>query len=209
MDGQLVWCVALLLYVYDSVSLRDREAVLRYSIGGVTALLMTPSLTIAGRRIYVPNPLRPDHCDLLLTSPSSAELSPLDRYFIDRASWMYFMHQIVAVAASVTLFGLTPLLATRMNLLYACLITVGTTYWLCSFHWIEMWKNRRMLGIDGKALRSDILHILLCPPNALNCARRIAALRHPRYGVLPSLRAFSRYDAEKYEEQFQPLRVAV
>jgi hypothetical protein len=207
-DGQVVWFVALLLYVYDSVSLQDRHAILRYSIGGVTAMLMMPSLTIGERRVFVPNPLRPDHCDLPLTSRSLAELSPLDQYFIKRGSRIYLIHQVVAVAVLVILFGLTPLLATRMNLLYAGLIAVGMTYWLCSFHWIEMWKNRRLLGIDGKMLRSDMLHILLCPPNAANCARRIAALRQPRYGILPSLRAFSRFDAEKYEEQFQNLRAS-
>jgi len=71
-----------------------------------------------------------------------------------------------------------------------------------------MWKNRRLLGIDGKAVRADMLHVLLCPPNAVNSARRIAALRHPRYGILPTLRAFSRYDAEKYEQQFLPVRAS-
>lgn len=203
-----MWFAAVFLYVYDSISLRDREAVLRYSIGGVTALLMTPSLVIAGRRIFVPNPLRPDQCDLLLTSSRSKELSPLDRYFIDRASWLYLVSQVVSISGLVVLFGFTPLLATRMNLLYAIVITIGATYWLCCFHWIEMWKNRRLLGIDGKTLRSDMLHVILCPPNALNSARRIAAIRHPRYGVLSCLRAFSRYDAEKYEEQVQPARAS-
>lgn len=206
MDGRLVWFVAFLLYVYDSISIRNRDAVLRYSIGGVTALLGTPSLTISGRRIFVPNPLRPDQCDLLLTVQSATELSSLDRYFIGRASWMYLMHQVVAVSTLAILFGLTPLLATRMNLLHACLITVGLTFWLCGFHWLAMWKNRSLLGIDGRTLRSDILHVLLCPPHAANSARRIAALRHPRYGALTCLRAFSRYDAEKYEEEFQPIR---
>jgi hypothetical protein len=209
LDGQVVWVVAVLLYLYDSISLRDRDAVLRYSIGGVTAVLMTPSLVIARRRIFIPNPLRPDQCDLLLTSSKSEELSPLDRYFIGRASWLYLVHQVVSIGALVILFGLTPLLATSMNLLYAILITIGVTYWLCSFHWIEMWKNRRLLGVDSKSLRSDMLHVLLCPPNALNSARRVAALRQPDYGVLPCLRAFSRYDAEKYEEQFQPERASV
>jgi hypothetical protein len=104
------------------------------------------------------------------------------------------------------LFALTPYLATRMNLLYACLATVGMTYWLCGFHWIEMWKNRHFLGIDKGAIYADIVHVLLCPPNAANSARRIAALRRPRYGVLPTLRAFSRYDAEKYEEQLHGLK---
>jgi hypothetical protein len=208
LDGQVVWVAAVLLYVYDSVSLRDRDAVLRYSIGGVSALLVTPSLVIARRRIFVPNPLRPDQCDLLLTSSRSEELSPVDRYFIYRASWLYLVSQIVSVGALLALFCATPLLATRMNLLYAIVITIGVTYWLCTFHWMEMWKNRHLLGIDGKTLRSDMLHVLLCPPNALNSARRIAALRHPRYGILSCLRAYSRLDAEKYEEQFQPARAS-
>jgi hypothetical protein len=207
-NGQLLWFVALLLYVYDSISLEDRDAVLRYSIGGVTALLMTSTLTIGRHRIFIPNPLRPDQCDLLLSTQNSEALSPLDRYFIGRASWMYLVHQVVSVGILIILFGLTPLLAMRMNLLHACLITVGITLWFCSFHWIAMWKNRRLLGIEGKALRSDILHVLFCPPNAINSARRIAAMRHPRYGVLSSLRTFSRYDAEKYQEQFQPLRAS-
>lgn len=206
MDGQLVWFVALLLYVYDSISTTDRDAVLRYSLGGVTAAIVTPTLTIAGRRIYVPNALRPDQCDLLLRSRSSQELSSLERYFIGRGTSDYLVHQVVSIGALLALFGLTPLLATRMDLLHAALISVIVTFWLCSFHWIEMWKNRRLLGIDGKKLRADMLHVLLCPPNAVNCARRIAALRHPRYGVLPTLRAFSRYEAEKYEEQFLPVR---
>ena len=206
MDGQSVWFVAFFLYFYDSISLCDRDAVLRYSLGRVTAIVMTPSLTIGGHRIFVPNPLRPDHCDLPLTVQSAVELSPLDRYLIGRASWMYLTHQVVAVGALAIIFGLTPLLTTRMNLLHACLISVGMTFWLCSFHWIAMWKGRRLLGIDAKGLRSDILHVLLCPPHAANSARRIAALRHPRYGSLACLRAFSPYDAEKYEEQVQPLR---
>jgi hypothetical protein len=167
-------------------------------------MLTEPTLTISGCAVFIPNPLRPDHSDLLLTSESLTELSAVERYFIRRASAMYLTHQVVAVGCLLILFVLTPFLATRMNLLHAGLIAVGMTYWLCTFHWIEMWKNRRLLGIDGKALRSDILHVLLCPPNAVNCARRIAALRHPRYGLLPSLRAFSRYDAEKYEEQALP-----
>ena len=62
-----------------------------------------------------------------------------------------------------------------------------------------------LLGIDAKAVQSDMLHVLLCPPNAVNCARRIGALRQPRYGVLSTLRAFSRYDAEKYEVQVMPV----
>jgi hypothetical protein len=208
MDGQIVWFVALLLYVYDSISTTDRDAVLRYSIGGVTAALVTPTLTIAGHRIYVPNALRPDQCDLLLSSRSSQDLSSIERYFIERGSSDYFMHQVVSIGALLALFGLTPVLATRMNLLNALLVSVGITFWLCGLHWIEMWKNRRLLGIDGKAVRADMLHVLLCPPNAVNSARRIAALRHPRYGILPTLRAFSRYDAEKYEQQFLPVRAS-
>jgi hypothetical protein len=202
-DGQLVWFVAFLLYVYDSISFRDRGAVLRYSIGGATAILMEPTLKIGGYRIFVPNPLRPDYSDLLLTSSNSAELSPLDQYFIRRASSIYLVHQMVAVGCLLALFVVTPLLARRMNLLYACSISVGTTFWLCSFHWIQMWKNRRLLGIDGKIIRSDIVHVVLCPPNAVNCARRIAALRRPRYGVKPCLRAFSWVDARKYEEELR------
>jgi hypothetical protein len=203
LDGQLLWVVAILLYVYDSVSLMDRGAVLRYSIDGVTAVLVTPSFVIIGRRIFVPNPLRPDQCDLLLTSSKSKELSSLDRYLIGRASQLYLISQVVSVGALIVLFGATPLLATRMNLLYAVMITIGMTYWLCSFHWMNMWKNRHLLGVNGKTLRSDMLHVLLCPPNSLNSARRLAALRHPRYGVLSCLRTYSRHDAETYEEQFQ------
>jgi hypothetical protein len=204
MDGQLVWIVALLLYVYDSVSLENHAAVLRYSIDGVTAKITTPTFTVGGRRIFVPNPLRPDHCDLLLDPQNSKKLSSLDRYFIRRASPFYFIHQVVAVGAFLVLFVLTPILAMHMNLLRACLISVGITFWLCLIHWLEMWFNRRLLGVDVSAIRADFLHVLLCPPNAVNCARRIAALRQSRYGVLPCLRAFSPYDAEKYVEQFQP-----
>jgi hypothetical protein len=207
-DGQSVWFAALLLYVYDSTLTTTPEAILRYSLEGVSAQLVTPSLTIGSKRIYVPNPLRPDYCDLPLDPARSTELSSLDRYFIERGSWAYFMHQFVAAGALLILFVLTPILATRMNFLHATLIGVGMTYWLSAFHWLEMWKNRRVLGIDGKAIRKDMLHVLLCPPNAVNCARRIAALRHPRFGVLPTLRVFARYDAEKYQEQFQTLRAA-
>lgn len=208
MDGKLIWFVAFFLYIYDSISFRERGAVLRYSLDGVTAMLTIPSFTISRYRIFVPNPLRPDHCDLVLTQQSEVELSRVDKYLIDRASKMYLAHQLVAVGALVILFGLTPVLATRMNLRYACLITVGMTFWISGFHWIAMWKNRFLLGTDVKALRSDILHVFLCPPHAANSARRIAALRHPRYGVLTCLRAFSSYDTEKYNEQFQSNRAS-
>ena len=206
MDGQSIWVVAFLLYVYDAISLRDRDATLRYSIGGLTALLIAPTLTIGRHRVFIANPFRPDQCDLVLKWQGSEALSLLDRYLLNRASWIYLQHQIVSIGALIFLFGLTPLLATQMNLFHACLITVTMTYLLCSLHWVEMWKNRKLLGINAKALRSDMLHVLFCPPNAVNCARRIAALRDPRYGVLPCLRAFSRYDAQKYQEQFLPLR---
>jgi hypothetical protein len=201
MNGQLLWFVAFILYVYDSVSLRQRHAVLRYSLGRITAVLMMPTLSIAGHSIFIPNPLRPDECDLILSSVNRTGLTPLDRYFIGRALRLYLVHQIVAIGSLLTLFVLTPILTTRMNLLYACVISVAATYWLCLFHWIEMWRSRRLLGISTKTVWFDIAHILLCPPNAVNCARRIAALRQPSYGILPTLRAFSHYDAEKYEEQ--------
>lgn len=201
MDGQTLWFAAFLLYVYDSSSLTDRSAVLRYSIGEVTATLHPPTFTVFGHRVFIPNPLRPDQSDLLLTSQRMVELSPLERYFIDRASGMYLLHQLVAAGCFLILFVVTPLLAMHMNLLYACLISVGCSYLLSALHWMIMWKNRRLLGLDAHVIRSDILHVALCPPNAVNCARRIAALRHPSYGVLPTLRAFSRYDAEKYEEE--------
>ena len=205
MDGQLVWTVAFLLYVYDSVSLENRAAILRYSIDGVTAKIATPTFTLGARRIFVPNPLRPDQCDVPLDPQNDEKLSSLDRYFIRRASPLYFKHQVVALGTFLVLFGLTPILAMHMNLLRACFISVGITLWLCSIHWLEMWFNRRLLGIDTRAIRADFLHVLLCPPNAVNCARRIAALRQSRYGVLPCLRAFSPYHADKYVEQFQPL----
>src|SRR5438309_9032395 len=99
MDGQLVWAVAFLLYVYDSVSLENRDAVLRYAIDGVTARITTPTLTVANRRIFIPNPLRPDQCDLPLNRQKDEKLSFLDRYFIQRASPFYFTHQVIAVAA--------------------------------------------------------------------------------------------------------------
>ena len=201
MNDQLLWCSAFFLYVYDSISIKERDAVLRYSIGGVTAVLVPATLTVAGRRLFIPNPLRPDHVDLLLRAISQSELTALEQFFIRRASSMYVVHQIIAIACLLTLFVVTPLLATRMNLLHACLVSVGMIYWLCLFHWIEMWRNRRLIGVDAKVLRSDILHVLLCPPNAVNCARRIATLRRPRYGVLPCLRSFSRYHAEKYEQE--------
>jgi len=208
MDGGTLWFVALLLYVYDSVSTRDREAVLRYSLGRVTAKLTTPTLTIGGHRIFIPNPLRPDQCDLPLTNLSLEPLSSLDRYLICRASSMYRMHQIVSVGSLTILFGLTPLVAARTNLWNACMITVGLTLGLCGFHWFAMWKNGRVLGVGISALRSDIMHVLLCPPNAVNSARRMAGLRHPRHGVLPCLRTFSRYDAEKYEREFQSVQAS-
>ena len=114
MNGQLVWFVAMLLYVYDAASLRDRDAVLRYSIGGVTATLMEPTFNIGRRRIFIPNPFRPDHSDLLLTARTTAKLSAVERYFIDRGASMYLMHQAVAVGCLITLFLLTPILAIRI-----------------------------------------------------------------------------------------------
>ena len=206
MDGELVWFAALLLYVADSITTLNREAVLRYSLEGVTATIVTPSLRIGSKALYIGNPLRPDFCDLPLKPGGSANLSSLDRYIIERGSFAYFVHQIVAVSSLLTLFVLTPLLTTYMNILYAVLIGVGATYGLCGIHWMAMWKNRRLLGVDGKVLRKDMLHVLLCPPNAVNCARRIAALRQLRYGALPTLHVFSPLDAEKYQEQFRPLR---
>lgn len=204
MDGQLVWFVAFLLYAYDSVSFEKRDAVLRYSLDGVTAKITTPSIKVGTRRIFIPNPLRPDRCDLILDASRDEPLSLVDMFFIRRASSLYVVHQAVAVGTLVSLFGLTPLLATRMNLLYACMIAVAVTYWLCLIHWLAMWFDRRLLGVNGKKIRSDVVHVLLCPPNAVNCARRIAELRRPRYGVVPCLRAFARLDAEKYEEEFKP-----
>lgn len=206
MSGVTVWLVAFLLYVYDSASMRDREAVLRYSIEGATALLVAPSFTLRGRRFFVPNPLRPDQCDLPLTADGEATLSALDRYLIDRAASLYLRHQLVSIGSLLMLFGLTPVLAMHMNLLTACLIAVASTLALCTLHWIEMWRNRRLLGIGFKVIRSDMLHVMLCPPHAANAARRIAALRHSRYPVHPCLRAFSPHDAEKHEANLQPLR---
>lgn len=178
---------------------------LRYEVGSVTATIITPTFVIGGRRMFLPNPLRPDRCDLVLSTRGSIKLSFIDRYLIRRAASFYLTHQLVAVGAFVILFGLTPLLATRMNLFQACLFSVGITYWLCAFHWLEMWRHRRLLGIDAATIRADMLHVLLCPPNAANCARRVAALRNCRFGVMPCLRSFSRLEAEMYEEQFTPL----
>lgn len=208
MDGQQVWVVAFLLYVYDSVSLDDRRAVIRYSFEGVSAKVAKPFCTVRGRRIFIPNPLRPDECDLLLNSRSASEFTALDEYFIRRGSFLYIVHQIVATIALLILFGLTPILAMYMHLVWACLISIVLTLVTCAFHWLTMWKNRALLGIDSEVIRSDILHVLLCPPNSANSARRMASLRQPRYSVLPCLRAFSPYEARKFEELLPPVRVS-
>lgn len=204
MEGQEVWFIAALLYVFDSIKTRPTLPILRYSLEGVSARLAEPEIIVFGRPAHIPNPLRPDICEFSLGNKGGKGiLSGTDQYFIRRAASFYVVHQLVSVAALLLLFVVTPILAQRMSLLQSCLSTVLITYALCALHWGEMWRHRLILGIDANALRADIIHVLLCPPNAVNSARRLAALPRLRYDAARTLRTFSPLEAERYEMRLQ------
>jgi hypothetical protein len=202
MDGTTLWFVAAGLYIYDSVALRPSCIVLRHAIGGTSALIVEPLFVIARKSIFIPSPLRPDRCDLPLTANfEGRRLQTDERYLIDRGGTLYLPHQLSSIAAGIVLFALFPLFARNMSLLYAGAIAFALILIACLPHWLAMWTGRKLHGVTGADLRADIFHVLLCPPNAVNSARRIAALRHCRYDALATLRAFSPLDAQIYSER--------
>lgn len=138
---------------------------------------------------------RPQRCSL-------RRLSELEGYFIRRGASLYIWHQIASVAVLLILFGLTPILAQQIYLPFACAISVLTANAICALQWTLMWHDRFILGIDGKVLRAEMLHVLLCPPNAINTTRRLAGRRRMRFDAKTVLCKFSRLDAETYEAQF-------
>lgn len=163
---------SVLLLHYDEIALTRAGPRWRASAGGPVEL--------RGRRVFLPDPLRPAgalfRCSWLGMGDGSAQ-RPGTRHFIAslgavkggcRALW------------ALLLVGLPLLLwayAHPLALLALLVLVYATTAWIA----LQVWRHRRVYGLDSRQALSMGFELLCCPPHAINVVRRLS-LRHGLHG---------------------------
>jgi|SRR5579863_1954960 len=211
MDGTTLWFAAFALYAFDAVRPLSRPAVfLRLQIDGASAELVEPSFRIAGRGIRVPNLLRPDIMAFALQADptfcamnATGKLSDADCAAIATMTALFRPVALASMASGIIILGLVPVMAMRFALTWAILTGLLACYVVILFGWISLRKCGLPHTRSDHELRKELLYSLLCPPNAINMARRIGDRQTLPYDAEATLRTFAPGEIEKYLQYFQ------
>lgn len=164
---------SVLLLHYDEIALTRTGSRWRASAGG--------PMEFRGRRVFVPDPLRPAGCLF-----RCSWLGDGDGSSTRPARTRHFIASLGAVAGgcrvlwALLLVGLPLLLwayAHPLALLALLVIVYATTAWIA----FQVWRHRRVYGLESRQALAMGFELLCCPPHAINVVRRLS-LRHGLHG---------------------------
>ncbi|QOW24784.1 hypothetical protein [Lysobacter sp. H23M47] len=166
------------LYLHDSMMLMhyDEVAFLQTGTGWKTSI--GADAPVLRRHPLIPNPLTPARATFRLSwlAGNSAD---------DKEHWAGVRHLVAALGSLkpacntmlVLLFVVLPLLLWRYPHPLALLALLLLIYLCGSAIACQLWRYRRVFGLDGRTVIAWGFEALVCPPLAINMVRKICLRR--------------------------------
>lgn len=182
-DAALLWAVALGLWWFDGIRrVEPDQVVILPSPWGVRSQVLRNPPGIGGRRFHLANPLRPFEAEIYMAAaaPERRALRSDELFLLRRSLGDLRVPLLLSGAAFIVLFIATPA-ATRATALLPALAIGTAAIWAISLLQLAWLLPRsRLYGMDRHDLVKLALSQLLCPPNAANFARHLAARYKPK-----------------------------
>ncbi|MGY0558521.1 hypothetical protein [Lysobacter sp. A421] len=169
---------AFALYLQDSMMLLhyDEATFLQTRKGWTTSIGADAQLV--GRHLFVPNPLTPTRAVFRTSWLDQAHAQ-------DKEHWPALRHFLAALeslkpvchAMFTLLFVVLPLLLWWYPHPLALLALLALMYLCASLLAWQMWRYRRVLGLDRRSVLAWGFEALACPPLAINLVRKICLHR--------------------------------
>ena len=181
---------AIAFYLYDSaLLLHDNELLLirrgaRWSIRGGS------DIRVAGKRLYLPNPLTPQALLFRVAWSTSDRRSPQDSaQAIEAFGCSLRFIRVLVVAQIVILMALLPGISWTLGSSGPLLGVIALFYALVLVALVVIYRRRETLGLSGKDYGLLALDVLACAPFAANLARKLSLRRSIRGNPLHFARA--------------------
>ena len=168
----------LALYLQDSMLLLHYDEIALVRAGRRWRATTGSDLEFGGRRLFLGNPLRPTGATFRLTwLDDPAGQSPVH--------WAGLHHFVAALGVlnagcwllwALLLLALPALLAWFAHPL-ALLALTALVYCTCGWLALQLWRYRRVFGLDKRQALSLGFQAVCCPPQAINLVRQLSLRR--------------------------------
>jgi hypothetical protein len=174
----VIWCVAVLLYVFDAARLLAPRELLLVEAGRrrLSAVLSGDPFTLGGRVLCFAPLLRPDRG--VFVAPWGRPWQPASEFRavvdgIERLRGSLGVARVLAWAAAALLFVVGPALTLALGpnaaVVYTAVLVYPTV--ALAIGWLWWWRRRLGLGAGHSLLVS--VEMAICPPMLLNLVRKI------------------------------------
>lgn len=185
-DAALLWAAALGLWWFDGVRrVEPDQIVILPSPWGVRTLMLRNPPGIGGRRFHLANPLRPFEAEVYLAATAERRSLRSDELFLLRRALSGFrVPLLLSGAAFILLFVAIPAATRATALLPALMMGIGAVWAINLAQLAWLWPRRRLYDMGGRNLAKLAFSQFLCPPNAANFARHLAARYRPKIDAM-------------------------
>lgn len=168
---------AIGLYLFDSALLLYSNELLFLRRSGRWSFAASSSLLLAGRRLYLPNPLTPGTPQFRVrwseadTRQEREPVAQLDEFFVALKPLQYVVGVLLVILAALPfellVFGTGPELLALMACFYAVILAALGYIFL----------RRRALCLSGRSFLALAFDALACSPFAINLVKKLSMRR--------------------------------